>query len=352
MVLVLGFAITAQASSPAASPRPRKREAAVAPDRATKAKPTRSLPVSELKPTPLALADIPDEALRLYMETADKYQRGDFSGWKLGGTTQPVKCQIDWRQLAGHGAVESGHGQSDEAGVHSGVNFAKCCAGPMQMSVYRGPNGDKASSWDIYRIDGNGDGYDVYSLEDSIPTAANHLCDRPSRAAPDQPDSLVASILAYNDDWQYMQNVLNHAAGYGRAKDAPMKVLRLPGITFSGQAAFDITAGRISPELVRVITQMAKHYSFRVEIIHTGHCLEVNCDSGVMTLHAVAQAMDIYFVEGAAVSTANVPARQLTHWLKRHATQLNLNEVGNPFSATGVLFTDSHHGDHLHVGVN
>src|SRR5689334_5662867 len=65
-------------------------------------------------PSVLALNDIPPAYLTLYMSAAQ---------------TCPG---LPWTVLAGIGKVESDHGRSTAAGVHSGANFAGA-EGPMQF---------------------------------------------------------------------------------------------------------------------------------------------------------------------------------------------------------------------------
>lgn len=349
LAVLVGGTMAAQAASPLKN---RSQREASTPAATETAKPQIKWQPGELQPTKLALAEIPSRALEIYQDTARKFSAGDFSGWDLLGTTKPVKCQLDWRQLAGHGAVESAHGTSTKPGVSSGLNFADCCAGPMQMNVLRGPNGELSSA-DIFKIDANGDGFDVYSLEDAIPTGANHLCSRPSPAAPDNPYLLKESILSYNADWNYYNDVLNYAARYGRAEGAPVQLLDLAGIYYSGSAAFDITAGRIDPRVADLIQRMAKRFGFSVDVIHTGHCLNVNCGTNAPTLHASWAAIDVYAVDGEAVSNSSPASRRLLKWLYQHHAELGLNEIGTPFPDEEVgdaFFTDEHHDDHFHLG--
>ena len=78
---------------------------------------------------------------------------------------------IPWQLLAGLGKMETDHGRVRLPGVHSGVNRAGCCAGPMQFSVV-----SSAPTWQLYRVDGNRDGRSsVYDPGDAIPSAAKML---------------------------------------------------------------------------------------------------------------------------------------------------------------------------------
>jgi membrane-bound lytic murein transglycosylase B len=81
------------------------------------------------------------------------------------------RFRISWQLLAGVGKMETNHGRVRLPGVHRGVNRAGCCAGPMQFSVL-----SSAPTWQLYRVDGNGDGRrSVYDPADAIPSAAKML---------------------------------------------------------------------------------------------------------------------------------------------------------------------------------
>src|SRR5829696_7820447 len=79
---------------------------------------------------------------------------------------------VPWTILAAIGAIESDHGRSHASGVQSGVNLFGCCAGPMQFNLRDGP----PSTWQRYRVDGDGDGtLDPYAPADAIASAGNYL---------------------------------------------------------------------------------------------------------------------------------------------------------------------------------
>ena len=95
-------------------------------------------------------ADVPAAYLRLYRAAGKAYR-------------------VDWRILAAIGKNESDHGRSRAPGVASGLNFARCCAGPMQFCTVRACG----NTWRAYAVDGNGDGRtSVYDPADAIPAAA------------------------------------------------------------------------------------------------------------------------------------------------------------------------------------
>jgi membrane-bound lytic murein transglycosylase B len=76
---------------------------------------------------------------------------------------------IDWRVLAAIGKNESDHGRSTAPGVHSGLNFARCCSGPMQICQVR----SCGYVWQHYAVDGDRNGVkSVYDGADAVPAAA------------------------------------------------------------------------------------------------------------------------------------------------------------------------------------
>src|SRR5918998_530619 len=101
----------------------------------------------QFKASAFALRDIPPAYLTTYQAAGTTYELG-------------------WEYLAAIGKIETDHGRSSAPGVRSGVNFAGCCAGPMQFNIRNGP----PSTWDSYGIDGNRDGRrSPYDPADAIP---------------------------------------------------------------------------------------------------------------------------------------------------------------------------------------
>ena len=100
-------------------------------------------------------SDIPRTYLRLYRAAGKRYG-------------------VDWRVLAAIGKNESDHGRSQAAGVHSGLNFADCCSGPMQICTVA----SCGRVWQAYAVDANGDGRSrVYDPPDAIYAAAGIIRD-------------------------------------------------------------------------------------------------------------------------------------------------------------------------------
>jgi hypothetical protein len=81
---------------------------------------------------------------------------------------------VDWRLLAAIGKNESDHGRARLPGVTSGLNFADCCSGPMQICQVP----SCGNVWQAYARDGDGDGIaSIYDPADAIHTAAALISD-------------------------------------------------------------------------------------------------------------------------------------------------------------------------------
>src|SRR4051794_35483419 len=114
---------------------------------------------------------------------------------------------VPWQILAAIGAIESDHGRSRAPGVQSGVNAFGCCAGPMQFNVHDGP----PSTWQTYRVDGDGDGAtDPYAPADAIASAAHYLKALLERARGD----VAGAVYGYNHSQAYVADVLARARAF------------------------------------------------------------------------------------------------------------------------------------------
>lgn len=112
-------------------------------------------PRSQGPPGSFARGDVPAAYLRAYRAAARRYR-------------------VDWRLLAALGKNESDHGRSVLPGVTSGLNFANCCSGPMQICQVA----SCGNVWQAYRRDGDGDGdVSIYDAADSIHSAAALVAD-------------------------------------------------------------------------------------------------------------------------------------------------------------------------------
>ena len=120
--------------------------------------------------------------------------------------------------LAAINYVESTFGQSHDAGVHSGANYAGAM-GPMQFLQ---------GTWDQYKVQAPGGAVppSVYDEADAVYSAANYL--RASGAPGDWP----GAIFAYNHSSAYVQQVLSQAQSY-----------YTQGLTAQGSATSTTTSG-------------------------------------------------------------------------------------------------------------
>ena len=120
----------------------------------------------------------------------------------LRGGGRAVRARRPWPfDLGGDQLyVESTFGQSNDAGVHSGANYAGAM-GPMQFLQ---------GTWDTYKVQAPGGAVppNVYDEADAVYSATNYLKD--SGAPGDWP----GAIFAYNHSSAYVQQVLSQAAGY------------------------------------------------------------------------------------------------------------------------------------------
>ena len=102
--------------------------------------------------------------------------------------------------LAAINYVESTFGQSNDAGVHSGANYAGAM-GPMQFLQ---------GTWDTYKVQAPGGAVppNIYDEADAVYSAANYL------QASGAPGDWPGAIFAYNHSSAYVQQVLSQATGY------------------------------------------------------------------------------------------------------------------------------------------
>jgi membrane-bound lytic murein transglycosylase B len=146
---VLPRATGGTAPAPRASQIPSP--AAATPPRPTTSDPTRTTTPGGAPPAAPVVDDIPPQYRAIYKAAA-------------------TAASIDWRILAAIGKNETDHGRSKAPGVASGLNYARCCSGPMQICQVKACG----NVWQAYAADGNGDGRrSVYDPADAILAAAS-----------------------------------------------------------------------------------------------------------------------------------------------------------------------------------
>ncbi|MGC2373300.1 MAG: lytic transglycosylase domain-containing protein [Solirubrobacteraceae bacterium] len=151
-----------------------------------------------------ALAEIPPNYLKLYMEAAGRYG-------------------LDWSILAGIGKVECDHGRDpDPSCTKRGATNSAGAGGPAQFL---------ASTWSAYGVDGNGDGAtDRWDPADAIFGMANYL------HASGAPRDYRKAIFAYNHAGWYVDEV-EHWASLYRGSSAPASFSALSEATATGSTA-------------------------------------------------------------------------------------------------------------------
>ncbi len=150
-------------------------------------------------------------------------------------SAQRPGCGVEWWMLAGIGRVESGHGtfggavvQADgtatppiigiplsgarntavildsDGGLLDGDVVYDRAVGPMQFIP---------TTWAVFAVDGNGDGYaDPHNLYDVATAAANYLCRAAGSVA--NPAGLDRAYFAYNHSLDYVNKVRGFAFEY------------------------------------------------------------------------------------------------------------------------------------------
>ncbi|HSM02774.1 MAG TPA: hypothetical protein VK960_10105 [Acidimicrobiia bacterium] len=132
-------------------------------------------------------------------------------------------------------------------------------------------------------------------------------------------------------------------------------VARDPRIEMSDSARLDIRAGRVAPELLRLMAQIAERTPYGVAVLATGHPHNV-FETDRQSHHSVGRAIDIYRVGDSLVIDDRTPdsrTRLLVQWLFDHP---DVHQVGSPWDlddeASMYSFTNTVHQDHIHVAVS
>ena len=297
--------------------------------------------------SPLAITSIPATYLALYLAAA------------------PACPRLTWQVLAGIGKVESDHGRSSAPGVHTGLNRAGCCAGPMQFNLTNGP----PSTWDAF-----GHGASPYDPAAAIPAAARKLCAnglaQPATAARDPCPHVLGSaglhlaLKRYNNACWYVHQVITLASRYTAAAagqvtaPAPDPFLaalaRHPRLAMTRargcDPAADLASGRLDLRVASLLAALVDRHAIRVSCLRSGHARYVRGTRRVSN-HTLWRAVDIDRVDGARVGPASPAARALATWLDRLDGPLRPDEIGSPFRfGHRPWFTDEDHQAHLHIG--
>lgn len=245
---------------------------------------------------------------------------------------------LDWTVLAAIHKVETGFGTGPAVSP-------KGAQGPMQFLP---------STFRHYKVDGDGDGRaDIDNVTDAIFSAAKLLC---ANGAGD-PAKLADAIWNYNHSEEYVNEVLALASGYGVPSLPPgvayagsVDLLSNPRVILMPAARSDLEAGTVDARLVSLLAWVAQSHTIEIGVFKSGHSKYTR--SGRVSYHYYGRAADIGFVDGAAVSIANLAAKQVVLEIAAVSGDLRPTEIGHPFGAIGFPggFTDADHAGHLHIG--
>lgn len=285
---------------------------------------------SNLSMLPGQVSDIPPDMLTNYVRAADA-------------------TGVDWAILAAIGKIESDHNRSNQAGVHSGVNFAGCCAGSMQISIA----GGRDSTWSRFATDGNGNGkLDIYDPADATITAAKYL------QASGAPRNNDRAIFAYNHAQWYVDRVNSNAAGYRQltttppSGSAPWQVLANPSILLTPSQRADIAQGRVDTRVVSLLGWIGSRHTITISALRSDHSTFTT--GGNVSNHSAGRATDIAVVDGDVCrGTRTAPCGRLALELASIAGPLHVTELiycFDPDPETADAFAASDHCDHIHAG--
>lgn len=144
-------------------------------------------------------------------------------------------CRVGWNTLAGIGYVESHHGTlfggyvTEDGSVSQkiygipldGTNGTMAIEDTDDGRLDGDPEWDRAvgpmqfipETWDIWGVDGNGDGVaDPHHIDDSAMTAALYLCN--AQGTLEGSENWISAIRSYNNTDSYQQQVADAAQHY------------------------------------------------------------------------------------------------------------------------------------------
>lgn len=130
-------------------------------------------------------------------------------------------------------------------------------------------------------------------------------------------------------------------------------VLDDPRIELPDSARWDIIAGEVSPQLLRLMARAAEQTPYGVVVLSTGHPFEV-FGTERQSLHTKGRAVDIYRVGERLVIDDREEGSATYRFLEWFYEQPEAGQIGAPWALDGFggrSFTDVVHQDHLHVSV-
>jgi hypothetical protein len=271
-------------------------------------------------------------------------------------------------------------------GVSTGVNFAGCCAGPMQFSITSAATsaaGGAGGTWAGYAdavararlprppsYPGRYTAHtpNVYDSFDAIYAAAAYfhalgarppLDDRTLTALASYKGTPPASLPYARHDYQRAQQLQQLAAADPSADATPvggaqsanasgLALLDNPRVSLSVDARVDLKAHRISPRLIALLDLISQRHTIAISVLSLGHAPGTN--------HQPGRAADITVVDGEACN-AFVHGRAGKCW----ALAQQLDRLTGCMHPTELIyffdpgpspdsFARADHADHVHTG--
>lgn len=136
-------------------------------------------------------------------------------------------------------------------------------------------------------------------------------------------------------------------AADGRAQ----AILDNPNISMSSQVQQDLANGIVDSRVLDVVEFAATDHTIAISVFATGHPYGPTLDAlgytGYPNAHYFGRAVDIYMVDGVAVTAGNAAAQELAAAIYDTFTP---PELGSPWPFGPGSFVDALHQDHIHVG--
>lgn len=140
---------------------------------------------------------------------------------------------------------------------------------------------------------------------------------------------------------------------------AAVAVLDHPRIGLPDSARWDVHAGRVDEQVLRVMTTLAEQFSYGVTCLANGHPVHIIDGQGTdrVSSHTRGLALDVWAVDGRPVrEQASDPQSPARRFLDAAAGLPALRKIGAPLGwdldgGTSRVFDDPVHEDHFHLAL-
>lgn len=137
------------------------------------------------------------------------------------------------------------------------------------------------------------------------------------------------------------------------AENLAATALEHPNLRLPRDARADIRAGRVQPELLRVMLAVAQKHRIDVTVLLSAHPREV-FGTPRASKHSTGRAVDVWRIDGHRVVDPATPRALITDVMRTAAAAGANGGIGAPFlppDPSAKAFTDDLHADHLHLAV-